>query len=429
MLSVILFETGSAICGAAPNMNALIVGRAICGLGGAGMYTGVMVLLTVNTSETERPIYFGLCGLTWGTGTVLGPIIGGAFTDSHATWRWAFYINLCVGGLCAPVYSFLLPRADPLPKTALQSRFQGLDILGATLISGILTAGLMAISFGGVLFDWQSGRTIGLFVTAAALLALFGIQQTRSILVQEGNTLFPIHFLSSPTMVMMFLATACASTLIFVPVYFIPLYFQFVRKESALQAGIRLLPYVLSNVATAMINGAIMSKKPYYMPWYLGCGILSTIGTSLFYTVDMSTSASRIYGYSILLGVGAGGIVQAAFPVVQATVEKSLVQVATGFCTFAQLAGPAVALSIANAVFLNEATDAISILNPNLARSDILAAISSRESASVFGSNSDLQQEALSRTVQAISKVYIIPLSAAVLTVLMSLVMKKERLF
>ena len=90
LLCVLLFEVGSTVCGAAPNMNALIVGRAICGLGGAGMYTGVMVLISVTTLEAERPLYFGLTGLTWGTGTILGPVIGGAFTDSSATWRWSF---------------------------------------------------------------------------------------------------------------------------------------------------------------------------------------------------------------------------------------------------------------------------------------------------------------------------------------------------
>lgn len=69
-------------------MTALIIGRAVCGLGGAGVYTGVMVLLSVTTLEHERPIYFGLCGLTWGTGTILGPILGGAFAGSRTTWRW-----------------------------------------------------------------------------------------------------------------------------------------------------------------------------------------------------------------------------------------------------------------------------------------------------------------------------------------------------
>lgn len=69
-------------------MDALIIGRAICGVGGAGMYLGVMTLLSVTTTEHERPTYIGFTGLTWGAGTVLGPIIGGAFTESSATWRW-----------------------------------------------------------------------------------------------------------------------------------------------------------------------------------------------------------------------------------------------------------------------------------------------------------------------------------------------------
>ena len=72
LICVFLFELGSAVCGAAPNIDALIIGRAICGWGGAGMYTGVMTLLSVTTTEHERPTYIGLTGLTWGGGTVLG---------------------------------------------------------------------------------------------------------------------------------------------------------------------------------------------------------------------------------------------------------------------------------------------------------------------------------------------------------------------
>ena len=90
---VILFEAGSALCGGAPSMNALIVGRAIAGVGGSGLYVGVMTLISVTTTLQERPMYVGLTGLVWGIGTVLGPIVGGAFTDSSAGWRWAFYIK------------------------------------------------------------------------------------------------------------------------------------------------------------------------------------------------------------------------------------------------------------------------------------------------------------------------------------------------
>lgn len=92
--SIIIFEVGSAICGAAPTMNAMIGGRALAGVGGAGMYVGCLSLLSLTTTLRERPIYMASIGFTWGAGTVLGPIVGGAFAENtHATWRWSFYIN------------------------------------------------------------------------------------------------------------------------------------------------------------------------------------------------------------------------------------------------------------------------------------------------------------------------------------------------
>jgi MFS family permease len=88
IIGIVLFEVGSAICGAAPNIDTLIAGRAICGVGGSGMYVGVLTLLSMTTTEKERALYMGFPGITWGIGTVLGPIIGGAFAESSATWRW-----------------------------------------------------------------------------------------------------------------------------------------------------------------------------------------------------------------------------------------------------------------------------------------------------------------------------------------------------
>ena len=86
--TVILFEVGSTICGAAPNVNALIIGRVIAGIGGSGMYSGCLTYISVTTTNIERPMYMAGVAVAWGAGTVVGPIIGGAFADSAATWRW-----------------------------------------------------------------------------------------------------------------------------------------------------------------------------------------------------------------------------------------------------------------------------------------------------------------------------------------------------
>jgi MFS family permease len=119
-------------------MDALIIGRAICGIGGSGMYVGVMTLLAATTTIHERPMYVGSSGLTWGLGTVLGPIIGGGFSDSQAGWRWAFYINLyCRRWVECPSPSWEPVR--PICQTKASQKFLPLNpLIRSTPQSGFL---------------------------------------------------------------------------------------------------------------------------------------------------------------------------------------------------------------------------------------------------------------------------------------------------
>ncbi|KAI1400534.1 MFS drug efflux transporter [Hypoxylon fuscum] len=430
ILCVFIFEVGSAICGAAPNMDALIVGRAIAGLGGSGMYTGAMVLLSVHTTDKERPTYLGFTGLAWGLGTILGPIIGGAFTESSATWRWSFYINLVIGGVCAPIYLFLLPSSKPHIEVKFRTALGSLDYLGAILMAGLFTTGFIAISFGGTIWAWNSAASIALFIVSGILIIFFFLQQIFSIGTTPEKRLFPINFLKSRILVIMFVATACATSTVFIPVYFIPLYYQFVQSDNALDAGVNLLPFIAFNVVCAMINGATMSKKPYYMPWYVVGAMLCVTGNTLLYTVDEFTSNARIWGYSILVGAGSGCFIQLAFTVVQHKVEKHLVPVAVGFCTLAQLSGPAASLAMSNAIFLNKAADGIIGIAPDVSREAVLGAISVASNGGLQSSFGQHQQaELVHIIVDAMSNCYIISLTAAGLTLLMSFFMKPERLF
>ena len=120
-------------------------------------------------------------GLIFGIGTVIGPVIGGAFAQSSATWRWGFYINLCVGGLFAPVCLFLLPgfdprSFDPLGPPKFVSRFREFDYVGAVLSIACLTCIIMPINFGGTVYAWNGGQTIAMFVLAGVLAIAFAIQ-------------------------------------------------------------------------------------------------------------------------------------------------------------------------------------------------------------------------------------------------------------
>lgn len=427
--TIFVFEVGSAVCGAAPSMNSLIVGRAICGVSGAGMYVGLMTQLAVTTTIQERPMYVGGAGLVWGIGTVLGPIIGGAFTDSSATWRWSFYINLCVGAICAPVYLFMLPNKDPRRGTSFANRARELDYLGTILLIGAFFSGVMAVSFGGVMYSWNSGKIIGLFCCSGVLFILFGVQQACALFTTPARRILPVEFFKSRTMLILFAMTAAGGTAIFLPIYMTPLYFQFSRGDGALQSGVRLLPFIMLMIFATISNGAFLSKVGYYMPWYLVGGILVVIGGALMFTVDTATSVSNIYGYTVLIGIGAGLFCQASFSVGQAVVKPEMVPASIGFISTGQITGITLALAIANAVFLNKSEDGIKAILPNTPTAKIQQTIIGAGSALFDNMSADDRQRVLVVIVSALSSTYALVITAGSLVVVLSLLLKRNRLF
>ncbi|KAF7593904.1 hypothetical protein BBP40_010606 [Aspergillus hancockii] len=429
ILSVFVFEVGSAVCGAAPSIDALIIGRAICGVSGSGMYVGLMTLLASTTTIQERPVYIGGAGFIWGVGTVLGPIIGGAFTDSSAGWRWAFYINLCVGAVCAPVYLFMLPNKDPRPGVSQRDRAREMDYMGGILTIGAMVSGVMAVSFGGVIYAWNSGRIIGLFCCSGVLFILLGLQQVFTIFTSVSRRVLPVEFFKSRTVLILFAATAAGGTCIFVPVYMAPIYFQFTRGDSTLQSGVRLLPFIILMIVAVIANGALLSSFGLYMPWYLAGGILAVIGGALMYTVGLDTSVAHVYGYTVLIGIGVGFFSQASFSVAQATVAPDMVASAVGFISLAQITGITLALAIANAVFLNESERSIRDILPDIRAEQIRQTISGTQSAFFKSLAPDIREQVLRAIVDAQSKSYILVITAGALVTILSLLMKREKLF
>lgn len=338
-------------------------------------------------------------------------------------------INLCVAGVSLPIWLFIMPGYDPRPKVSLTKRLVEIDYLGTLLLVGAIVSGVMAVNFGGSVYAWDSGRIIGLFVTSAICFIVFGLQQAFAILTTKERRIFPCQFLKSKIMIILFSETAAASTATFLPIYFIPLFFQFVRNDSALEAGVRLLPLVCFLVFGCVANGAIMSATGYYFPWYIGGGLLSVIGAALLYTVDESTTTAKIYGYSIIIGLGAGSISQASFSVAQAKVPAFEIPLAIGFITSAQIGGATIALSISNSVFLNDATRNIARILPDVPRTDIQGAIAGAGSAFLAKLDPEARARVTHAIVESMSKVYIMGITAGSLAAILGLLMKKEKLF
>lgn len=359
----------------------------------------------------------------------LGPIIGGAFTDSSATWRWSFYINLCIGGLAAPIYAFLLPASDPRRGHGFVSRFKDLDLVGAILSAGAITTLVMAISFGGNVYAWNSGQIIGLFLTTGALWISFSLQQRFSLLTKPENRIFPTSLLKLWELDILFAQMASAQVVVTVPVYFIPIYFQFTQGASAMRSGVQLLPFLLPLVFAVMLNGGAMVQVGYYMPWYLLGSALALVGSVLLYTIDLDTSDARIYGYSILTAFGIGLFSQAGFAVAQLKVAPKMLPQAVAFIGIGQVGGITLAMMISNSIFLNEATNQIAEILPNLSRSALQQAVSGFGGDFFDSLTFDQRRRVLTAIVASIDNTFILVIAACAFSLLLSVLMKREKLF
>lgn len=333
-----------------------------------------------------------------------------------------------VGGVCAPVYLFFIPSSDPQPGTRLRARLREIDWIGAVLIAGMFLAGLMGISFGGTVYAWSSGSIITLFVLFGVLLVVFFVQQICCIGTTAARRLFPVPFLRDSFMIRMFLQTAAGTTSVFIPIYFIPLYFAFVQGDSALTSGVRLLPYVVPMSVVCVVNGYAMSYFGYYTPWYLFGGVCCVLGNALLSTIDVGTSFSAIYAYSALVGIGAGAYIQASFSVAQLKAPPPLAKHVLGLLTTAQLGGPAFALAVADAAFLNNTLTALTALLPEQPRAVLLALISgaTRDARAIPAGARDAVLEAI---VTSLRRSFFVSLVAGALTLIMALTFRWEKLF
>ena len=358
----------------------------------------------------------------------LGPVIGGAFADSTATWRWSFYLNLCVGAVAAPIYFFIVPRHNPCANVPLLSRILQLDFVGGILNAGAYTSLIMAVSFAGSTYNWNSSQIIGLFVCTGILWPLFFLQQNSSTLTTAEHRILPFSLLWVPGMVILFVQITIGMIITYIPMYFIPLFFQFSKGDSALMAAVRLLPFIFMQVFGTILNGATMAKFQYYMPWYLLGGILALIGGSLFYTVDMETQSRNIYGYSVILGLGSGLFAQASFAVSQAKVDARLIPVATALIGCGQITGVTFALTISSNIFQNRATQRITRLMPDSPRRTIQNAILGTDSTFIGTLDPIRRIQVLKAISKSIQEVYVMVIAASSLVIILSLMMKHEKL-
>lgn len=278
---------------------------------------------------------------------------------------------------------------------------------------------------------WGDASTITCLVLCGVLTAIFVGQQAFSVFTTPERCVFPVSLLRRKTVVLLFICTAATSTNLFIPVYYIPVYFQFTRGDEPIRAAVRLLPFVLIGVFTTMLSGGIMPRTGFYMPWYVLSGIAGTTGGALMHTVKSSTSAGTAYGYSIPVAIGAGASLQLGYTISQAVVPVSERSAAIRFINMSQLGGTTIALTIAGRVFQTYAFKNVKQALAGLGYTDgqVRAAVAGAQGTLFDSLTPKVRNAVLEGIVQAIAKAYILIIVGGATTLICCFFMKREKLF
>ncbi|CAK1360213.1 uncharacterized protein RHO25_003531 [Cercospora beticola] len=409
----LIFELGSGIAGGAPTMNAMIVGRAIAGIGGCGVYIGSLTFFSVITTEKERPFYISLITPVWGVGTVLRPLIGGGFAESPVGWRWGFYMNLFLIIIVVPVIIWTLPSMTAEKTLTARQKWAKIDWLALTLFAGWCTAGFMIIVFGGSLYAWSSTSMIILYAIFGALTPALWLSHKYHPFVKVEDRMYPSHMLRNWKLGVLQYSIFSAPAAVYIAIFYVPLFFQFARDESPVEAATKLLPFVIMIAFISMMNGFLMSKLGYYMPWLLAGSILATIGGGLMYTVDYFTSTSYIYGYTIILGLGGGCFLLTAFGCVSAVVpDPDDVFNAIGVLSVAQCIGITLFPALAGCVFQNTGISLLRSIVPPDVPGDLNSILAGSYSDVYQSFDTALQDQVTGAIVEAMSNLYLMTVVA-----------------
>lgn len=426
LAALLAFEVGSAVIGSAQSVRALIAGRAVAGFGGSGIYVGTINIVSGVTVHAERSQYLGLVGVAWGLGTMLGPIVGGAFADSPATWRWAFYINLCIAAVTAPACAYLIPVLRSAAQGSTWERIRRVDYLGAVLFLAGIVLVVMLLSFGGSMYGWSDGPMVAIYVATSVAWLAFVLQQTLSLFTHDR--VFPVHLATSLETSLMFAWTANAISALVVPIYSLPLFFQFAFADSSVRSAALTLPSIVAAVVAAGAGGPLVAKFPVYKAWFAGGGAVMLVGSTLLTTIDHQTSRAAVCGYSVILGLGCGAMIQLPLTVTQVKSPRAQVSQATAFITCAQMGGLAIALGTSTCLFINLASADISNILPDAPPSTVQALIDGAGSHLLDEWEPAVQERVLAAIAQNVGVLFYLNVAGAALGLLSTLLMKWERL-
>ncbi len=330
----------------------LIAGRAVAGVGAAGIFSGALTILAYSVPLAKRPIYSGAIGSMYGLASISGPLMGGAFTD-HATWRWCFFINLPVGAVTMVVIAWFFPdpkREVVTNNDTLVQRIMRFDPFGTLVFMPAIISLLLALQWGGTTYEWNNWRIILLFCFFGVLIGVFVFFQFR----QGEQATVPPRILAqrsvwSSGFFIMLLGGAFLGS-----VYYLPIWFQAVKDASAVGSGIMNLPMLIAVVLFSLVAGGSVTVWGYYTPFMIVGSMLTAVGFGLTTMFHPDTSAGAWIGYQIIIGAGVGTGFQQPLMAVQTVLGIADVPTGMSLIIFLQTLGGALFVSVAQNIFANK---------------------------------------------------------------------------
>ncbi|KAJ5275507.1 MFS toxin efflux pump [Penicillium chrysogenum] len=323
LISLGIFEIGSLVCGVTPTSVGLILGRAIAGLGSAGIESGSILVVAQTVPVARRPVYMGLFGTTFGIANVVGPLMGGALTD-YLSWRWCFYINLPIGAVTGVFILCFFKTPQPVRQRAgIMEQLSQSDLVGMLFFLPGIICLLLAL-------QWGEGNIPG------------GKPEKATI---------PPRLIANRNMWGAALFTFCVNASFMVFVFYIPIWLQGIKNVTATQSGIMTLPMILGMITMSLLSGILVTLTGYYTPFMLVSPVLSSVGAGLLSTLQVGSGHSQWIGYQALYGMGIGIGIQQSVISIQTVLSPDDMPSATAILMFMQTLGGTIFISIAQTIF------------------------------------------------------------------------------
>jgi EmrB/QacA subfamily drug resistance transporter len=345
LVALTIFIAGSILGGFATSMELLIAGRAIQGLGGGGLMILSQAIIADVVPPRDRGKYGGFIGAVFAFSAVVGPLLGGLFTDT-LTWRWAFWINIPLG-IAAIVTAAIFIR---LPKRANRTKPR-IDYLGTALIAIATTSLVLVTSWGGTEYEWDSLLIIGLIALTVVSAALFVWVEKHAV-----EPIIPLSLFTDRNFTITTIVGLMTGVAMFGAIGYMPTFLQIANGINATESGLLLLPMLVGLLITAIGSGLLMSKTGRYKWMPITGAALIGVALVLFSTLTATTSPFVTGVYLFVLGAGLGLTVQVLVLIVQNSVPHKVLGTATAANAFFREIGATVGSAVVGSVFATRLT-------------------------------------------------------------------------